>query len=99
MSLKVPQWVLKETSEEAIILDWSTALALRKMQEYARQAEIYERKYDLPFDTFEQRVVSSEREDLDQWDDYVVWKGLHLAAGKWRKRYQELRAWTRSSPS
>ena len=26
--------------EEAIILDWSTALALRKMQEYARQAEI-----------------------------------------------------------
>ncbi|MBC7251990.1 MAG: hypothetical protein H5T62_17150 [Anaerolineae bacterium] len=74
------------------ILDWSIALALRKMQEYARQAEVYERRYNTTFEEFEQRVMTSDTEHLDEWDDYVVWRGLHLAAEKWRKRYEELRA-------
>jgi hypothetical protein len=93
MAVKVPDWVLEEATEERILIDWSTALALRKMQEYGRQAEIYERKYSLPFEAFEQRVLSSTQEDFEEWDEYVVWKGLHLAAEKWRQRYQELRSW------
>ncbi|MBM4466262.1 MAG: hypothetical protein FJ014_12030 [Chloroflexi bacterium] len=93
MTVKVPNWVLEETTEEEILINWSTTLALRKMHEYGRQVEIYERKYGLPFEAFEQRVLSSEQEHFEEWDDYVVWKGLHLAAEKWRQRYQELRSW------
>lgn len=92
MAVKVPEWVLEEATQEEIIIEWSTALALRKMQEYAKQAEVYERRYNLPFEEFERKVLSSDRENLDEWDDYIVWQGLHLAAEKWRKRYQELRA-------
>jgi len=90
MAVKVPEWVLEEATEEEILIDWSTALALRKMQEYARQAEVYKRRYKLPFEEFERRVLSSDKENPEEWDDYVVWKGLHLAAEKWRKRYEEL---------
>jgi len=92
MAVKVPEWVLEEATEEEILIDWSTALALRKMQEYARQAEVYKRRYKLPFEEFERRVLSSDKENPEEWDDYVVWKGLHLAAEKWRKRYEELLA-------
>ncbi len=91
MTVRVPDWVLEEATEEKILIGWSTAVALRKMHEYIRQEEIYERKYSLPFETFEQRVLSSDQENFEEWDDYVVWKGLHLAAEKWRQRYQELR--------
>jgi len=92
MAVKVPEWVLEEATEEEILIDWSTALALRKMQEYARQAEVYKQRYKLPFEEFERRVLSSDKENPEEWDDYVVWKGLHLAAEKWRKRYEELLA-------
>ncbi len=92
MAVRIPAWVREEASEETIILDWSIALALRKMQEYARQSEVYERRYNTTFGEFARRVMASSTENLDEWDDYVVWQGLHLAAEKWRKRYEELRA-------
>lgn len=94
MTVRIPAWVKEEASEETIILDWSTTLALRKMQEYARQAEVYERRYSTTFKEFERRVMTGGTENLVEWDDYVVWQGLHLAAEKWRKRYEELRACT-----
>jgi len=95
MAIHIPTWVFEETTEEEIIREWSLARALRKMQEYARQEAIYRQRYGLPFEEFEKRVLAAEREDLAEWDDYVVWRGLHLAAEKWRKRYQDLVRCTR----
>jgi len=48
------------------------------MYEYHRVTEkirLFEKKYGMSFDKFEKGLKSSEKEDIEKWDDYMEWKG------------------------
>lgn len=35
--------------------------------------ELYSRKYNLSFEKFEEKVRNSEKENFEEWDDYMEW--------------------------
>jgi len=90
-TVSLPEWI-KEISPQPIkyFKGLLKTVAFLKMKEYQRQIQPYQEKYKLSFDQFEKMVKSQKEENFEIWDDYLVWKGLHLAYQKWLKRYKEL---------
>ncbi len=41
----------------------------------------YESKYKTEFRSFEVQTKEKERENFEEWDDYLDWKGLQMALG------------------
>jgi hypothetical protein len=58
------------------------------MAEFKKQMEIFERKYKTEFDEFEKRMKKTEKEDFEEWDDYIIWEGLHKGYLKWKEVYE-----------
>lgn len=45
--------------------------------------ELYSKKYNSSFEQFEQKINSSEKENFEEWDDYMEWNAF-------QKSYQDL---------
>ena len=45
--------------------------------------ELYSKKYDSSFEQFEKKVNSSDKENFEEWDDYMEWNAF-------QKSYQDL---------
>lgn len=88
---RLPKWVEEIPNRDEMYVDFWLSTALVKMQGYAKRAEIYRDKYGVPFDEFSTRVLSAKKENLPEWDDYIVWKGIEEAKNLWLNRYEELR--------
>ena len=88
--VKLPEWTEKIPNKDEMYADFWIGTALVKMQEYGKRGEVYTTRYNMPFKEFENKVLSSERENVSEWDDYVVWKGIEEACAIWSARYKEL---------
>lgn len=44
-----------------------------KINSAKSKLQLFEKKYNSKFDTFEKSVISRE-EDFEKWDDYIEWK-------------------------
>ncbi|MCL0038249.1 hypothetical protein M1N53_01865 [Thermodesulfovibrionales bacterium] len=63
------------------------------MYEYHRvteQIRLFEKKYGMSFDEFEKAVKSSEKEDIERWDNYMEWKGYEKVLQRLVKEKKEL---------
>lgn len=91
LKLNIPGWI-KELSPapKKYLAHVLKTMAFSKMQEYQRKEEPFREKYQQDFSNFEKKVKKLSKEDFEKWDDYVVWKGIHQAQKKWRKRYQSM---------
>jgi len=38
--------------------------------------ELYSKKYDSNFEQFEEKVKNSEKENFEEWDDYMEWNAF-----------------------
>lgn len=45
--------------------------------------ELYSKKYNSSFEQFENKVKDSEKENFEEWDDYMEWNAF-------QKSYQDL---------
>jgi hypothetical protein len=45
--------------------------------------ELYSKKYNSTFEQFESKVKNSEKENFEEWDDYMEWNAF-------QKSYQDL---------
>ena len=87
---KLPEWTDKIPNKDEMYADFWLGTALVKMQEYNKRSEVYATRYHMPFKEFEVKVLSSKKENLSEWDDYIVWKGIEEARVIWSVRYEEL---------
>lgn len=63
------------------------------MYEYHRvteQIRLFEKKYGMSFDEFEKAVKSSEKEDIERWDNYMEWKGYEKVLQRLVKEKKKL---------
>jgi len=87
----IPKWVKEITpSPSKYIREIFRTLAFWKLKEYERQLQPFQEKYKISFEQFEEKVKSQKKENFEIWDDYLIWKGLHLAHQKWLKRYEKI---------
>ncbi len=87
---KLPKWTDNVPNKDEMYVDFWIGTALVKMQEYGKRSEVYTARYHIPFKKFETKVLSSKKENLCEWDDYIVWKGIEEACAIWSARYKEL---------
>jgi len=88
---KLPKWTEEIPNKDEMYTNFWIGTALVKMQEYNKRSEVYFARYRMPFEKFEKKVLSSKKENLSEWDDYIVWKGIEKARSLWSARYEELR--------
>ncbi|MCK4474039.1 hypothetical protein KAU40_02120 [Candidatus Parcubacteria bacterium] len=83
-----PKWIKEVTPNPSrYVKQIFRNLAFLKIKEYERQLQPFQAKYKMSFEQFEEKVKSQKKENFEIWDDYLIWKGLHLAHQKWLKRY------------
>lgn len=86
-----PDWTKELDSNPTVYINkLLLAVALAKMSEYKRQAEIYKSKYKTSFVKFKKKVESAKKENFKEWNDFIIWEGFDELYLKWEKRYQEL---------
>jgi hypothetical protein len=89
--LKVlPGWVREEQENLQSFIEYLSAKALIKMQEFKKKEEVYKSKYKVEFEDFEKSVLSNEKESFTLWDDYIEWKAFHAAHTMWEARYMSI---------
>ena len=87
--VKLPEWTDKIPNKDEMYADFWLGTTLVKMQEYNKRSEVYSTRYRMSFKQFEKRVLSAKKENLREWDDYIVWKGIEEAHTIWASRYKE----------
>lgn len=87
--LKIPS-SLDEGWVQESFYEFLLSTSITKMTEYKKQMEIFERKYKTEFEEFQKRIRMSEKEDFEEWDDYIIWEGLHKGYMKWKEVYEDL---------
>lgn len=90
MEIALPKWIVDEQKDPSIVLDFYRGKCLLKVQGYKKKVEIYSSKYKMDFEDFEKKVLSSNKENMGEWDDYIIWKGYHLSFKKWHERLEEI---------
>ncbi len=86
----LPSWVKEEQENLQSFIEYLTAKALLKMQEYRKKEEVYKSKYKEEFEDFEKSVLSNKKESFTLWDDYIEWKAFHTAFTMWEERYMSI---------
>ena len=90
-TITIPKWIGEISSTPTrYVRDVFRTLIFEKMKEYEREMQPFQEKYKISFEKFEQKVKSQKKEDFEIWDDYLLWKGFHLAHQKWLKRYEKI---------
>ena len=87
---KMPKWTDEVANKDEMYANFWIGTAMVKTQEYSKRSEVYASRHCMSFKEFEQKVLSSKKENLHEWDDYVVWKGIEEARAIWSTRYKEL---------
>ncbi len=59
------------------VQQWMISEYLTKKHRYQSNVATFERKYDMSFDAFEQRIETAKKEVVEEWDDYIEWKADH----------------------
>ena len=89
--IKLPKWTEKIPNKNEMYADFWIGTSLVKMQDYTKRSEVYAARYRMSFKEFEDKVLSSKKENIRDWDDYIIWKGIEEARSLWSVRYEELR--------
>lgn len=90
ITLDVPIWVEEVETPEQSYFDFLVSLAFSKMQDYKVRQQVYLHKYQQEFPKFEEAIKLADSEDMEKWDDYIVWKALYDSYKKWESRYHQL---------
>ncbi|MEW6103735.1 MAG: hypothetical protein AB1630_08005 [bacterium] len=89
MTIDVPKWV-KETKQSMDFISQLKFEALAKMEYYQSKLIRFERKYGSKFEEFKKKIDTEEKENFEEWDDFIIWEAFYQAYQEWFKRYKEL---------
>lgn len=90
IELRVPNWIDDIAPAQKSFFDFLLSYAFSKTQDYKVRSDVYTRKYRVEFPEFERSINSSTSENMQKWDDFIVWKALYDSYKKWERRYHEL---------
>lgn len=90
MEIHVPKWV-KEEKGEIDIIQSILFEASAKMEYYRSKILIYEKKYKMSYEKFEEKIKKDKKENFEQWDDFIIWEGFHQVYCEWKERYEDLK--------
>ncbi|MBU7024663.1 MAG: hypothetical protein HXS40_10905 [Theionarchaea archaeon] len=89
ISVKIPSSVdegwARRTSYEFLL-----STSILKMAKFKKQMETFERKHSIKFEEFEEKVKKDEKENFEEWDDYIIWEGLQKGYMQWKKVYEDI---------
>jgi hypothetical protein len=85
-ALKTFNLKVEDALSEFIILNLS-----RKIAEFKNECEMFEKKYEIDFETFEDRIMEKiNEEDFEEEDDYLAWKFADESKSLLKKRLEEI---------
>lgn len=89
--IDVPEDLLEHFNKQNI-LDLMYEKALSKTEYYKSKSKYYENKYKKDFLEFQEKYKNRNDEDIEEWDDYIVWESYITAFNEWEKKTEELKA-------
>jgi len=90
MEIQVPRWVKEEKGGTDIVRSLLFE-ASTKMEYYRSRMLSFEKKYGMPYERFEEKIKKAKEENFEEWDNFIIWEGLHQAYCEWKERYAELK--------
>jgi Arc/MetJ-type ribon-helix-helix transcriptional regulator len=71
-------------NEKEALIDLIREQAEKKIDFYKQKIREMEEKYGIPFVEFEDKIKKrKEKENFEEWDDYVLWEGFEKSLGYW----------------
>jgi|GEM_PF-2070749 len=65
------------TINSKTVIDLLYSSIIFEIHQTQSKLELFRKKYRSSFSDFEKRIKASKRENINQWDDYIEWKGLN----------------------
>src|SRR5438874_12204503 len=95
VTITLPSWIAQDEAQDMVVRDLR-AHALLKLEFYRSKMKPFEAKYTTTFLQFQQRVEKGAEEAFAAWDDLIEWEACYRSCQEWKKRYAELRQWSRT---
>lgn len=89
----IEEVLLKEGygSQAEAMQDWALFLALSKLEQYSAECELFEHKYGMGLEEFEQSIHGEKgEEDFKQEEDLDDWEFCLGAVKWWKSKVREL---------
>ena len=89
LTIKVPSWINKQEAENEFLNNLKLKAQL-KMEYYQSKMLPFEKKYKIPFEEFKSRFNLKNKENFEQWDDFIEWEASFDLYKEWKKRLEEV---------
>ncbi|MFQ5708614.1 MAG: hypothetical protein ACE5HO_14250 [bacterium] len=78
-------------TERDAIREFALLNASQRAAEFTQECEVFEAKYNMSFQQFEQKLQSRDEEVFEQEDDYLSWKFAIEGAAYWHEKIEQLK--------
>ncbi len=88
------QEIFKEagfSSLDDAVFSFAMLLARAKLSEFEDECAVFKHKYG-DYEQFKRKVEGGEKENFDEWDDYLAWRFAETARKFWRQEVRGLEA-------
>jgi len=89
LTIKLPSWINKQEAETELLSNLKLKAQL-KMEYYRSKMLPFEKKYGVSFDEFKNRFNANNKENFDEWDDFIEWEASHTLYIQWKQRFEEI---------
>lgn len=89
LTIKLPSWINKQEAETELLSNLKLKAQL-KMEYYRSKMLPFEKKYGVSFDEFKNRFNAKNKENFDEWDDFIEWEASHILYIQWKQRFEEI---------
>ena len=79
------------SSLDDAVFSFAMLLARAKLSEFEDECMVFKRKYG-DYEQFKRKVEGGEKENFDEWDDYLAWRFAEEARKFWRQEVRGLEA-------
>ncbi|MFZ0456475.1 MAG: hypothetical protein WCE54_19605 [Ignavibacteriaceae bacterium] len=78
-------------TERQAVRDYALLNSSQKAAEFEQDCKVFENKYKMSFQEFENKLRSVDEEVFEKEDDYLEWKFAAEGAAYWREKIEQLK--------
>ncbi|HMW06625.1 MAG TPA: hypothetical protein PK079_06285 [Leptospiraceae bacterium] len=73
------------------LIHWMLLDSLAKENYYREKIQIFQKKYNVTFEAFENKIETAEKESFEEWDDFIEWEAYEGFLSRLKERIHDIR--------
>ncbi len=78
------------TIEKSKVANWMLLSYNSERTKITEKIELFKRKYNQTFSSFELKIKTTAHEDFEKWDDYIEWKAYEQSYSNLNQEIDEI---------